>query len=70
MNVVQRMKTPTPKFYKVLRNIGLGCVAAGGVLVASPVVLPLMVITLGQYLIVAGTVASAISQTTIKQEEN
>ena len=29
MNLVQRMKSPTPNFFKVLRNIGLGLAAAG-----------------------------------------
>ncbi|WP_256948350.1 hypothetical protein [Flavobacterium psychrophilum] len=30
MNIIKRVKAPTPKFFKVLRNIGLVLVAVGG----------------------------------------
>ena len=68
MNILQRIQAPTPKFFKVLRTIGLSLVAAGGVLVASPIALPLSIVTLGSYLVVAGTVATAVSQVTVKNE--
>ena len=63
------MKAPTPNFFKTLRNIGLGLAAAGGVLIASPFTLPVIVVTIGQYLIVAGSVASAVSQTAVVNED-
>jgi hypothetical protein len=62
MNLIDRLKAPTPKFFKILRNIGLGLAAAGGVIVASPVAIPTIIVTIGGYLIVAGSVATAISQ--------
>ena len=62
MNLIDRLKAPTPKFFKILRNIGLGLVAAGGVIIASPIAIPAIIITIGGYLIVAGSVATAISQ--------
>ena len=62
MNFIDRLKAPTPKFFKILRNIGLGLAAAGGVIVASPIAVPAIIITIGGYLIVAGSVATAISQ--------
>ena len=62
MNLIDRLKAPTPKFFKILRNIGLGLVAAGGVIIASPIAVPAIIITIGGYLIVAGSVATAISQ--------
>ena len=62
MNIIDRLKAPTPKFFKVLRNIGLGLAAAGGVIVASPIAIPTLIVTIGGYLIVAGSVATAISQ--------
>ena len=68
MNLIQRLKAPTPKFYKILRNIGLGMAAAGGVLVASPIAIPAILVTIGGYLIVAGSVATAISQTVTTTE--
>ena len=62
MKFIDRLKAPTPKFFKILRNIGLGLVAAGGVIIASPIAIPAIIITIGGYLIVAGSVATAISQ--------
>jgi hypothetical protein len=69
MKVIQRMKAPTPKFFQVMRNIGLGLIAVGGVLVSSTIALPVIAITIGQYLIVAGSVASAVAQTAVADEE-
>ncbi len=64
MNVIKRAKAPTPKFFKLLRTIGLVVAAVGGSIVAAPIVLPLTVVTLGGYLAVAGGVLSAVSQLT------
>lgn len=64
MNVIKRAKAPTPKFFKLLRNIGLVMATVGGSIVAAPIVLPLTVVTLGGYLAVAGGVLSAVSQLT------
>ena len=68
MNLLQRIQAPTPKFFKVLRTVGLSLAAAGGALIASPVVLPVGIVTLAGYLIVAGSVATAVSQVTVKSE--
>ncbi len=68
MNLLQRIKSPTPKVFRVLRAIGLSLAAAGGALIASPIVLPVGLVTLGGYLIVAGTVATAVSQVAVKEE--
>ncbi len=69
MGIVARIKAPTPKFFKVLRNIGLGLAATGGALIATPIALPVTVVLIGQYLVVAGTVASAVAQTVVSNEE-
>ena len=68
MKLIDRLKATTPKFYKILRNIGLGLAAAGGILVASPIAIPAILVTIGGYLIVAGSVATAISQTVTTTE--
>lgn len=68
MNILERFKAKTPKFYKILRNVGLGMAAAGGVLIASPIAIPAIFITIGGYLIVAGSVATAISQSVTTTE--
>lgn len=68
MKLIDRLKAPTPKFYRILRNVGLGLAAAGGVLVASPIAIPTILVTIGGYLIVGGSVATAISQTVTTEE--
>ena len=60
--IVNRASAPTPKFFKILRNIGLALVAVGGTILASPVALPVLVTTIGGYIAVAGGVLSAASQ--------
>ncbi|SHG80957.1 hypothetical protein SAMN05443549_1073 [Flavobacterium fluvii] len=68
MNLIKRIKNPTPKFFKVLRNIGLALAAVGGTLLAAPIALPVVVTSIGGYLAVAGGVISAVSQLTTSTE--
>jgi uncharacterized membrane protein HdeD (DUF308 family) len=70
MNVVERAKAPTPKFFKVLRTIGLALLAVSGSIVAAPVALPAVVVTVAGYAAVAGGVLSAISQITVEDKSN
>ena len=65
MNIVDRAKAPTPKFFKILRSIGLALLGISGSIVAAPVVLPAAVVTAAGYVAVAGGVISAISQITV-----
>ena len=69
MNVIKRAKAPTPKFFKVLRNIGLVLAAVGGTILAAPVALPVVMISIGGYLAVTGGVISAVSQLTTTTEK-
>jgi hypothetical protein len=64
MNVIKRVKAPTPKFFKVLRNIGLVMATVGSSIVAIPTVLPSTIVVIGGYLAVGGVVLSAVSQLT------
>ena len=66
--VINRAKAPTPKFFKVLRTVGICLAAAGGTIIAAPVVLPTAVISVGGYILVAGTVLGAVSQVAKKEE--
>ena len=70
MNVVERAKAPTPKFFKVLRTIGLALLAVSGSIVAAPVALPAVVVTVAGYATVAGGVISAVSQITVDDQRN
>jgi uncharacterized membrane protein HdeD (DUF308 family) len=69
MNAIKRAQAPTPKFFKVLRNIGLALAAVGGTVLAAPVALPVVVISVAGYLAVAGGVISAVSQLTTTTEK-
>ena len=62
--IINRAKAPTPKFFKVLRTVGLALAAVGGTIIAAPIVLPAIVTTIGGYVAVAGGVLSATSQLT------
>jgi len=62
--IINRAKAPMPKFFKVLRNIGLIMAGVGTVLLTAPVALPAAVVTIGGYLMTAGGVATAVSQFT------
>lgn len=65
MSVIERMKAPTPKFFKILRTVGIALVTAGGTLLATPIAVPAEVITIAGYAMVAGSVLSAVSQVAV-----
>lgn len=65
MNVLERAQAPTPKFFKVLRSVGIIVATIGGAILTAPISLPATLISIGGYLTVAGGVISAISQITV-----
>lgn len=69
MNILERAASPTPKFFKKVRTIGLILAAVSGTLLATPVALPIVVLKIAGYLTVAGAVATAVSQVTTTEEE-
>ena len=69
MNILERAKAPTPKFFKILRAIGLALLGISGTIVAAPIVLPSVLVTVAGYLAVAGGIASAVSQTAIYRDD-
>ena len=69
LNLVSRIQEPTPKWFRIVRNLGLALSAVGGVLVASPVALPAAVVAVGGYLLLGGTIIGAVSQTAVSAEE-
>ena len=70
MNIAERYKKPTPKFFKTLRNIGIALATAGGAIIAAPITMPAIVVTIATYMTVAGTVATAVSQAVVTDDEN
>ncbi|EGV43606.1 hypothetical protein BZARG_2635 [Bizionia argentinensis JUB59] len=70
MNLVERYQKPTPKFFRILRNIGIALAAAGGAIIAAPISIPAIVITIATYMTVVGAVATAVSQAVVIDDSN
>jgi ABC-type xylose transport system permease subunit len=68
MNLVQRIAAPVSGFFKKIRNIGLILAAIGGAIIAAPISLPAIVVTVAGYLTVAGGVMTAVAQATVEGE--
>jgi hypothetical protein len=66
--IANRLRQPTPKFFKKLRNVGLALAAAGTTLLAAPIGLPVLLVNIGGYLALAGGVLTAVSQSAVKME--
>ncbi|WP_276485738.1 hypothetical protein [Paraflavitalea pollutisoli] len=69
MSIPERLSKPTPPFFKKLRNVSLILAAASGALLASADLLPKVLQQAACYIAVAGTVAGAVSQAVVKEEE-
>ena len=65
MTIVERVKAPTPRFFKTLRTIGLTLAGIGGAILAAPVAVPAALITIAGYITLAGGVITAVSQTAV-----
>ncbi|MDD4199634.1 MAG: hypothetical protein PHZ12_09575 [Paludibacter sp.] len=65
MSVVERVKAPTPKFFKTLRTIGLALAAVGGAILAAPVTVPAALVSIAGYVALAGGVMTAVCQTAV-----
>jgi len=68
MSIIKRMKAPTPKFFRVLRNVGIVLVTTAGTILTTPVSLPAVILTIAGYVAVAGSVMMALSQATVVNE--
>ena len=69
MNVVERALAPTPKWFKILRTVGIALATIGGTIIAAPVALPVGLVSAAGYLVLGGSIISVISQTAVKSEE-
>jgi hypothetical protein len=70
MNLADRFLAPTPKWFKVLRTIGIALASVGGIIIASPVALPFGLVSAAGYLILGGSIISVVSQTGVTSEED
>ncbi len=65
LSISDRIAAPTPKFFRILRNVGVVLGAVGSTILLAPLVLPVAITTIAGYLATAGAVTAAISQTTV-----
>lgn len=65
LNLKQRWKAPTPKFWKKVQRVGLVLTAVGTVLATAPVSLPVAIVTAGSYAAFGGGLIAAMSQFTV-----
>lgn len=62
MKIKERLKAPTPKFWKKVQRIGITIGSLGAILIAPPIGLSVV----GGYLITAGSVIGVLSQLTVE----
>jgi len=68
LTLTQRVVAPTPKFFRLLRTIGVVIGLVGASILASPVALPAALVSIGGYLALAGTIVTGVSQTAVGKE--
>lgn len=68
MKLKERLNSPTPKFFRTLRTAGICIAAAAGVILTAPISVPTAVVNVAGYLLVAGGVISAVSQSVTEGE--
>lgn len=68
LNLIERVTAPTPKWFKIIRTIGIALTAVGGAIIAAPVALPAALVTVAGYVMLGGTVATAIAQTAMQTD--
>ncbi len=69
MNLVERTLAPTPKWFKILRTVGIALASVGGIIIASPIALPVGLVSAAGYLVLVGSIISVVSQTAVQSEE-
>ena len=67
--IINRMQGTTPRFFQLLRNIGVSLAAVSAAVFASNVELPKIITDIAGYLAVAGSVMGAVSQTAVLNED-
>ena len=56
INLAERVLAPTPKWFKVLRTVGIALASVGGIIIASPVALPVGLVSAAGYLVLGGSI--------------
>ena len=67
-SILERAQTDTPPFFKKLRLIGLVAVTIGTTIMMAKMAVPAVLTTIAGYVLLGGTVLTAVSQVTINEE--
>jgi hypothetical protein len=62
MTLQERLSSPTPSFFKKVRNIALILAAISATILTAPIALPAIAIQIAGYIGVGAAVATAVSQ--------
>jgi len=65
---MSRLRSKTPKFFRIVRNIGVVLASVSGVILAAPIALPASIVTLAGYVALGGSIAASVAQHA-KEEE-
>ena len=66
MELLKRLKEPTPLFWKRVQRLGLAIGVIGGAFIASPSTL---LVSIGGYLIMSGSIITGLSQLTSTERQ-
>ena len=64
MEILNRIKSPTPKFWRKVRNTMIAVGTISGIILTAPVSFPTAVVTLAGYGLTAGLVGTSLAQMT------
>jgi len=70
MKIKDRLKAKSPKLFQRITNVCVALGAVGGVILAAPVSLPVLLTTIGGYLVVAGSIGASVSKLTVEDKVN
>ena len=68
LTIVDRVLAKTPLFFRKVRTFGLILGLVGAALLAAPIGLPALVVTIGGYLALAGGIITTVAQTAAEGE--
>lgn len=69
MNIGKRLASPTPPFFRKVRNIGLMLTAISAAILGLPVALHEVVVQIAEYMAVAGGVMTGVSQAAVQNDK-
>lgn len=70
MKLIKRYTKKTLSFFRKLRNIGIALATAKGIIIAAPISLPAIVVSIATYLTVAGTVVESDNDMDLDEDTN